>query len=100
MAIRPRGFIDWRPYGRNVGLLDQVRQVLDQYLEHLPLTLRQIFYRLVALYCCEKTELAYKRLAELLGNARRARRRHGRDPGRRVCRAQPDGLLSRRSGDD
>jgi hypothetical protein len=71
---RPKGFIWWwQPKGRNVDLLAQVEDVLDQYDEHLPLTLRQIFYRLVALYAYEKTELAYKRLGDLLSNARRAR---------------------------
>jgi hypothetical protein len=71
MAVRPRGFISWRPYGRNEQLLAQITDVLSQYAEHLPLTLRQLFYRLVARFDYEKTERAYKRLGELLANARR-----------------------------
>jgi hypothetical protein len=47
--------------------------VLDEYSAHLPLTLRQIFYRLVARFEYEKTELAYKRLGDLLVHARRGK---------------------------
>jgi hypothetical protein len=47
--------------------------VLGEYEAHLPLTLRQIFYRLVGAYGCEKTERAYERLGEHLVRARRAR---------------------------
>jgi hypothetical protein len=55
-------------------LLAQVDAVLATYVEQLPLTLRQIFYRLVARFAYEKTERAYKRLGELLNSARRAGR--------------------------
>jgi len=44
-----------------------------EYREQLPLTLRQIFYRLVGAYAYEKSEAAYKRLVELMNKARRAR---------------------------
>ena len=44
-------------------LLAQVDLVLTEYVDHLPLTLRQISYRLVGAYGYEKTELAYERLA-------------------------------------
>src|SRR5262249_20933458 len=40
---------------------------------HLPLTVRQIFYRLVGAHGYDKTEHAYKRLGEHLNRARRAR---------------------------
>jgi hypothetical protein len=50
-----------------------VRAVLAEYVEQLPLTLRQIFYRLVGAYGYEKTEAAYDRLGETLTMARRAR---------------------------
>src|SRR5205823_1040434 len=43
-----------------------------EYREQQPLTLHQIFYRLVGAHGYEKTELAYKRLTELLNKARRA----------------------------
>jgi len=47
--------------------------VLDEYVKHLPLTIRQIFYRLVGAHGYDKTEHAYKRLGEHLNRARRAR---------------------------
>jgi hypothetical protein len=47
--------------------------VLADYAAQLPLTIRQIFYRLVGADGYEKTEQAYKRLGELLNKARRAR---------------------------
>lgn len=69
---RARGFATWRPRNDAVELLAQVREVLDEYREHLPLTLRQVFYRLVGSRGYEKTETAYKRLGETLNRARRA----------------------------
>ena len=71
MSKRPRGFIaNYKPR-TNAALLEQVQIVLDEYSNQLPLTLRQIFYRLVGKYNYEKTELAYKRLCEMLNKARR-----------------------------
>jgi hypothetical protein len=73
MTARPRGFItDWRPRAETHQLLDQTQAVLDEYRDQLPLTSRQIFYRLVGAHGYEKTELAYKRLTELLNKARLA----------------------------
>lgn len=70
---RPRGFIDWRPQAKTAALVEQVRAILDEYAEYLPLTLRQIFYRLVGNYQYDKTEKAYSRLCETMNRARRAR---------------------------
>jgi hypothetical protein len=42
------------------------QEILDEYEEHLPLTVRQIFYRLVGAYGYDKTEDAYKRLCDHL----------------------------------
>ena len=47
--------------------------MLDEYQEHWPLTVRQIFYRLVGHHGEEKTEQFYKKLIEHLGRARRGR---------------------------
>lgn len=69
---RPKGYADWRPQAKTRLLLDQVYAVLDEYEDYLPLTVRQIFYRLVGSYGYEKTELAYSRLSEHLVRARRA----------------------------
>lgn len=54
-------------------VLDQVQEILDEYRDHLPLTIRQIFYRLVGSYGFEKSERAYDRVIYILGRARRAR---------------------------
>jgi hypothetical protein len=71
---RPRGFAAWSPRQKSADLLDQVRAVLDEYAAHLPLIIRQIFYRLVATRSYEKTEQASDRLGEMLNRARRANR--------------------------
>jgi hypothetical protein len=72
MSPRVRGFAEWAPRANSRLLLDQVRAVLEEYVEYLPLTVRQIFYRLVGAHGYDKTELAYDRLGELLNRARRA----------------------------
>jgi hypothetical protein len=72
---RPKGYDKgWRPQTRTLALLEQVRGVLGEYEDYLPLTVRQIFYRLVGAHGYEKTERAYARLAESLVRARRAGR--------------------------
>ena len=74
VRIRPRGFIaNWNPRPETRALLVQVRAILLEYAAYLPLTLRQIFYRLVGVHDYEKTERAYERLGETLNKARRAR---------------------------
>jgi hypothetical protein len=70
---RPRGYADWRPQRKTLVLLKAVAEVLEEYEHYLPLTVRQVFYRLVGAYGYEKTELAYSRLCEHLVRARRAR---------------------------
>jgi hypothetical protein len=54
-------------------LVDQVRAILEEYRAHLPMTARQIFYRLVGAYAYPKDEAGYGRLIEMLNRARRAR---------------------------
>jgi len=72
---RTRGYdTTWSPYRKSLVLLAHVERVLDEYHEHLPLTVRQIFYRLVGTIDYPKDERAYGRLCELLVNARRAKR--------------------------
>lgn len=72
---RPKGWItDWRPQSKTLQLLEHVDEVLATYQEHLPLTARQIFYRLVAIHGYEKTENGYERLCGVIVRARRARR--------------------------
>ena len=70
---RSRGFASWEPRPETLDLIARVNAVLGEYADHLPLTLRQIFYRLVGAHGYEKTEQAYERLGEHLVRARRAR---------------------------
>jgi hypothetical protein len=71
---RPRGFVEqWRPRAGTLELIEDVRAVLAEYRAMLPLTVRQVFYRLVAQRGFEKTERGYSRLCEVLNRARRAR---------------------------
>ncbi|QQS53506.1 MAG: hypothetical protein IPM89_11545 [Candidatus Competibacteraceae bacterium] len=70
---RPRGFINWKPQTKTRVLIEQAQAVLEEYQKHLPLTLRQVFYRLVGAYGYSKTERDYERLCETLNKARRAR---------------------------
>src|SRR5438045_1831040 len=73
MSARPRGFIQrCAPRAETSDLLAQVNQMLAEYRDLLPLTLRQIFYRLFGVRAYEKTEQAYARLGETLNKARRA----------------------------
>src|SRR5215472_17712700 len=61
---RVRGFAEWSPHRKTRALLVHVNAVLHEYANHLPLTIRQIFYRLVGAHGYEKTEQAYDRLIE------------------------------------
>jgi hypothetical protein len=78
MSKRHRGFIEnFRPRAATSELIERVQAVLAEYVDHLPLTIRQIFYRLIGARTedgsvgYEKTEQAYKRLIEAIGKARR-----------------------------
>jgi hypothetical protein len=69
---RPRGFADWRPHQKTRDLLAQIQQVLETYRDQLPVTGRQVFYRLVAKFGYAKTDSASQKLGEVLNRARRA----------------------------
>ena len=69
---RPKGYASWNPRAETLAVIRDVQSVLHEYRSHLPLTVRQIFYRLVGQYGYDKTEQAYGRLAEYLVRARRA----------------------------
>lgn len=69
---RPKGYAAWSPKAETLAVLRDVQSVLREYEAHLPLTVRQIFYRLVGQYGYEKTEKAYSRLGDYLVRARRA----------------------------
>ena len=71
-ATRPRGYIkNYKPQKKTQILLAKAQLVIEEYRNYLPLTVRQIFYRLVGHYGEEKTEKFYKKLIDHLGNARR-----------------------------
>jgi hypothetical protein len=72
MANRPKGYMDWQPQPHVAAVVEQVRAVLGEYASYGPMTVRQIFYRLVGQYDYPKDEKAYNRLAEYLVKARRA----------------------------
>jgi hypothetical protein len=70
---RPRGYLtNYNPQAKTRELLSQVEDVLITYQTDLPLTGRQIFYRLVGTVDYPKDEKGYGRLMENLGNFRRA----------------------------
>lgn len=72
-GCRPKGYATWRPQAKSKALLVQIEAVFAEYADYLPLTVRQIFYRLVGAFGYDKTEQAYERLGNLLVRARRAR---------------------------
>jgi hypothetical protein len=74
LAVKPRvrGLAAWTPQRKTWALIEQVRDVLAEYADYLPLSLRQVFYRLVGAHGYDKTEQAYARLGETLNRARRA----------------------------
>lgn len=69
---RPKGYITWTPPADVALILEQTASILREYGAYGPMTVRQVFYRLVGQHGYEKTELAYKRLAQYIVKARRA----------------------------
>jgi hypothetical protein len=70
---RAKGYAKWNPQKKTRLLMVQVRVILDEYQAELPLTARQIFYRLVGKYGYPKNEDAYGSLTNHLVRARRSR---------------------------
>jgi hypothetical protein len=67
-----RGLAPWKPQQATAELLGDINGIIAEYRAHLPLTNRQIFYRLVGQHGYDKTEKAYARLCETLNRGRRA----------------------------
>jgi len=44
---RVKGYAAWRPQAATYKIIEDIEKAIEQYREHLPLTIRQIFYRLV-----------------------------------------------------
>ena len=72
MRGRVRGYAPWQPRPDTEAVLRASLAVLDEYRQHLPMTLRQVFYRLVGTAMIGKTEADYARLCEMMNRARRA----------------------------
>ena len=69
---RPRGFAPWTPSAALVDRVQAVLGVLAEYRAHLPLTNRQVFYRLVATRGYDKTEAPPAGLCATVNRARPA----------------------------
>jgi len=69
---RPRGYNAWAPNPTSAILVSEIQAILIEYAAYLPLTARQIYYRLVGRNTLPKTEQAYQRLLSALTKARRA----------------------------
>lgn len=90
-----RGYIaDYNPQQKTRDLLAQAQAVLEEYRAHWPLTLRQIYYRLVGAHAYDKTDAGYDRLGHHLANARRARW-----PGIPFAAIRDDGITTRHNLD-
>lgn len=71
-STRAKGYAPWRPQEKTLRLVGQIREILEELDDYLPLTARQLFYRLVGAYGYPKDERAYERLCNALGRARRS----------------------------
>src|SRR5215208_4851380 len=71
---RDKGYAKWGPQRKTRRIMAQVKEILDEYQAELPLTARQIFYRLVGAYGHPKTESFSESLGNWLVRARRSRR--------------------------
>jgi len=70
---REKGYAVWNLQKKTKVIMAQVQEILGEYRAELPLTGRQIFYRLVGKYGYPKDEKAYGRLTNYLVRARRSR---------------------------
>lgn len=66
------GYAPYKPKPDAAYWIQCTNEVLEEYRDEWPLTVRQLFYRLVAVYNYEKTEAAYGKLTGILSRARRA----------------------------
>lgn len=66
-------FINWRPRGKSAELVAQANIICADYQRQgYDLTLRQLYYQLVAQDIIENTQRSYKRLGSIIDNARLA----------------------------
>jgi hypothetical protein len=69
---RPKGRAPWRPQRASRELLAKVQEVLDTYADQLPLTQRQVYYRLLGTTVLPKGPTAEGRLKNVLNRGRRS----------------------------
>jgi hypothetical protein len=85
----PLGYLEnWQPYRKGQIMLGQVKCILDEYADYLPLTCRQIYYRMIGEFGHPKGKQFSTSLYDLLVNARRGREipfEHIRDDGIMSC---------------
>ncbi len=69
----PAGYYrEWRPSSKSKIMLGRVKCILDEYAEYLPLTVRQIYYRMIAAFKYEKGDTFKDALYAMMVLARRA----------------------------
>jgi hypothetical protein len=73
VAGRVKGFAPWKPQKRTEPLLRDIEAVLEEYRAYLPLTVRQVFYRLVG-KGYPKTEKFCSSVGDICTRARRSGR--------------------------
>jgi len=66
------GYVDWTPDPASTALLEDIHRVLTEWRANLPLSLRQVYYRLVGRGYPKGTAFE-NRLKRAFGRARRAR---------------------------
>jgi hypothetical protein len=64
-------FKKYRPQARSMGLIRDIKSVVDELVEQWPITLRQIFYRLIGAYGYAKTDQFSSKVQEMLAELRR-----------------------------
>lgn len=67
-----RGYLPYNPSDETAHWLRCAQKVVADYRANWPLTVRQVFYRMVATYDFPKKEEDYKRLVKIVARARRA----------------------------
>lgn len=67
-----RGYRTWQPKAQSAVWLAATLEVLEEYREEWPLTVRQVFYRLIETHDYEKSEPAYESLVRIISRARRS----------------------------
>lgn len=68
-----RGYVDdWTRQRKTEIMLSRAQQILDEYRDHLPLTCRQIYYRMIGAYGYPKGKTFQRSLYRMLDLARRS----------------------------